>query len=145
MAFREPVYWDTEGVRPVGARRESLGDLIGDLASNTASLVRDEVALVRQELHQKLKTVQAVVAVIAVGAFIALIAGMALCATVILALAKFIGIGLLMSTLLVGLALAILAGALISIGISKIKRTNFKPEQTIETLEENKEWLKEIT
>jgi len=145
MAFREPVYWDTGDVTPVGVRRESLGELIGDLASNTASLVRDEVALVRQELHQKLKTVQAVVAVIAVGAFIALIAGMALCATVILALAKFIGIGLLMSTLLVGLALAILAGALISIGISKIKRTNLKPEQTIETLEENKEWLKEIT
>jgi len=90
-----------------------------------------------------LKTVQAVVAVIAAGAFIALLAAMALCATVILALAKYVS--LWQSTLIVGLALAIFAGLLILLGISKLKRTNLKPEQTIETLEENKEWLKEIT
>jgi uncharacterized membrane protein YqjE len=128
---------------PVGARRESLGELIGDLASNTANLVRDEVALVRQELQQKLKTVQAAAAVIAVGAFLALIAAMALCATVILALAKFVG--LWQSSLIVGLALGMAAGAFISIGVSRFKRTSLRPEQTIETLEENKEWLKEIT
>jgi uncharacterized membrane protein YqjE len=143
MAFREPLYWNTEGMTPVGARRESLGELIGDLASNTANLVRDEVALVRQELQQKVKTVQAALVVIAAGAFIALIAAMALCAAVIMVLSKFVGVW--QSTLIVGLALAMAAGAFISIGISRFKRTNLKPEQTLETLEENKEWLKEIT
>jgi hypothetical protein len=127
----------------VGERRESLGELIGELASNTASLVRDEVALARQEVQQKLKTVQAAAIVVAAGAFISLIAAMALCATVILLLAKLVGYW--ESALIVGLVLGITAAILLAVGLSRFKRTSLKPEQTIETLEENKEWLKEIT
>jgi uncharacterized integral membrane protein len=132
-----------EGWTQMGARRESLGDLIGELASQSASLVRDEVALARQELQHKLKTVQLAASVIAVGAFIALIAALALCAAVIIALAEYVGSW--QSALIVGLVLGMTAGIIILIGVSRFKRTNLRPEQTIETLEENKEWLKEIT
>jgi uncharacterized membrane protein YqjE len=132
-----------EGLTQVGARRESLGELIGDLASQSASLVRDEVALARQELQQKLKTVQSASLVVAIGAVIALIATLALCAAVIIALAEYVGPW--QSALIVGLILGMAAGVVLSIGVSRFKRTNLKPEQTIETLEENKEWLKEIT
>jgi uncharacterized membrane protein YqjE len=133
----------TQGGTPNGARRESLGELIGELASNTANLVRDEVALARQEVQQKLKTVQSAAAVVAVGALLALIAAMALCAAVILLLSKFLGFW--QSALAMGLLLGMVAGAFISLGLSRFKRANLKPEQTLETLEENKEWLKEIT
>jgi uncharacterized integral membrane protein len=132
-----------EGWTQMGARRESLGDLIGELASQSASLVRDEVALARQELQHKLKTVQLAASVIAVGAFIALIAALALCAAVIIALAEYVGSW--QSALIVGLVLGMTAGIIILIGVSRFKRTNLRPEQTIETLEENKEWLREIT
>jgi hypothetical protein len=37
------------------------------------------------------------------------------------------------------------AGVAISIGVSRFKRTSLKPRETIETLEENREWLKELT
>ena len=30
-------------------------------------------------------------------------------------------------------------------GLTRLKRTSLKPEQTIETLEEDKEWLKQLT
>jgi F0F1-type ATP synthase assembly protein I len=132
-----------EGWTQMGARRESLGELIGELASQSASLVRDEVALARQELQQKLKTIQSAASVIVVGAIIALIAGLALCAAVIIALAEYVGSW--QSALIVGLVLGMAAGVIILVGVSRFKRTNLKPERTIETLEENKEWLKEIT
>jgi len=155
MAFQEPSYWKPhlrshwrphwreESMTQAPARRESLGELIGDLASQSASLVRDEVALARQELQQKLKTVQSAASVVAIGALTALIAALALCAAVIIALAEYVGPW--QSALIVGLILGMAAGVIILIGVSRFKRTTLRPEQTIETLEENKEWLKEIT
>jgi hypothetical protein len=37
------------------------------------------------------------------------------------------------------------AGVTILIGVSRFKRTSLRPEKTIKTLEENKEWLKDLT
>jgi len=132
-----------DSLTQVGARRESLVELIGELANQSVGLMRDEVALARRELEQKLKTVQSAAAVVAIGAFIALIAALSVCAAVIIALAEYVGPW--QSALIVGLILGMAAGVAISIGISRFKRTNLKPEQTIETIEENKEWLKELT
>src|SRR5262249_35803560 len=78
-----------------------------------------------------------------IGAITALISAMALCAAVIIALAEHVGPW--QSALIVGLILGMTAGVIIYIGVSRFKRTSLKPERTIETLEENKEWLKEIT
>ena len=131
------------GARRESSRNESWGELIGELANQTVGLVRDEVALARRELEQKLKTVQSAAAVVAIGAFIALIAALSICAAVIIALAEYVGPW--QSALIVGLILGMAAGVAIFIGIRKFKQTSLKPEQTIETIEENKEWLKELT
>jgi uncharacterized membrane protein YqjE len=126
-----------------GVRRESWGELIGELAGQLVGLARDEVALARNELEQKLKTVQSAAAVVAIGAIAALIAALSICAAVIIALAEYVGPW--QSALIVGLILGMAAGATILIGVSRFKRTSLRPEKTIETLEENKEWLKELT
>jgi uncharacterized membrane protein YqjE len=127
----------------IGVRRESWGELIGELAGQLVGLARDEVALARRELEQKLKTVQSAAAVVAIGAIIALIATLSVCAAVIIALAEYVGPW--QSALIVGLILGMAAGVTILIGVSRFKRTGLRPEKTIETLEENKEWLKEMT
>ena len=132
-----------DGLAEIGVRRESWGELIGELAGQLVGLARDEVALARRELEQKLKTVQSAAAVVAIGAIIALIATLSICAAVIIALAEYVGPW--QSALIVGLILGIAAGATILFGVSRFKRTSLRPEKTIETLEENKEWLKEIT
>jgi uncharacterized membrane protein YqjE len=126
-----------------GVRRESWGELIGELAGQLVGLARDEVALARRELEQKLKTVQSAAAVIAIGAIVALIATLSVCAAVIIALAEYVGPW--QSALIVGLILGMAAGVTILIGVSRFKRTSLRPEKTIETLEENKEWLKDLT
>ena len=122
---------------------ESLGELVGIVASQSAGLVRDEVALVQREVRETLKTVRSAASIVIIGTIIALIAAMALCAAVIIALAELVGPW--QSALIVGLILGLTAGVVILIGVSRFKRTSLKPVQTIETLEENKEWLKEIT
>jgi Protein of unknown function (DUF1469). len=126
-----------------GVRRESWGELIGELAGQLVGLARDEVALARRELEHKLKAVQSAAAVVAIGAIVALIATLSVCAAVIIALAEYVGPW--QSALIVGLILGMAAGVTILIGVSRFKRTGLRPEKTIETLEENKEWLKDLT
>jgi uncharacterized membrane protein YqjE len=132
-----------DNLTQTGVRRESWGELIGELAGQLVGLARDEVALARRELEQKLKTVQSAAAVVAIGAIMALIATLSICAAVIIALAGYVGPW--QSALIVGLILGIAAGVTILIGVRRFKRTSLRPEKTIETLEENKEWLKDLT
>jgi uncharacterized membrane protein YqjE len=125
------------------AERESLGELLGDLATQSASLVRDEVALARQEVREKVKVIQSAAVIVAIGAVMGLVALLALCTAVILALTQYFEPWL--AALIVGGVFTVAAMITLGIGIGQFKRTSLKPEQTIETLEENKEWLKEIT
>jgi len=124
-------------------QRESLTALIGDLANQSASLVRDEVALAKQEVTEKLLSLRSSVTLIAIGAFVGLIAALALCAAAIAGLAEVMEPWL--AALLVGGVLAIIAGIIAFTGLGQIKRMNFKPKETIKSLEEDKAWLKEIT
>lgn len=123
--------------------RESMGKLLSDLAAQSANLVRDEVALARQELREKLKSVESAAITIVAGAIIGLVALLSLSAAVILALAEYMRPW--QSALIVGLGLAVTAAIIVTLGLSHLKRTRLKPEQTFETFEENKEWLKELT
>jgi uncharacterized membrane protein YqjE len=123
--------------------RESVVQLLGDLASQSASLIQDEVALAKQELREKVESMQSTLVMIAVGALIALVAMASLCTALILALNEYLERWA--SALLVGVILSIIAGAMIALGIKRLKQLSLKPEKTLESLEENKEWLKEIT
>jgi hypothetical protein len=142
-AYRAYKSYKPHNIAVTGHRQESWGELIGQLANQSVGLVRDEIALARRELEQKLKTVQSAAAVVAIGALMALTAALSICAAVIIALAGYVGPW--QSALIVGLILGMAAGVAILIGVNMFKRTSLKPEQTIETIEENKEWLKELT
>ena len=127
----------------VEMQRESLGELLSALASQSAGLVRDEVALAKQEIREKLSQLQAAVLILAIGGLIGLLALMVLSAAAILALVPVVGAW--QAALIVGGVLAVTGGIIALVGVERLKRTNLKPEQTLETLEEDKEWLKEIT
>ncbi len=141
--YRQAAYLEMERPKDAPAKRETLGALFGELARESVSLARDEVALAKRELQRKLKTIQSALLALVVGAIIALIAALALCAAVIMALAEYVRPW--QSALITGLILGMAAGAVIAIGVSRFKHTTLKPEQTLQTLEENKEWLREIT
>lgn len=124
-------------------QRESITNLLGELASQSAGLVRDEVALAKQEVSEKLGSMRSAVVIIALGAMLAMIATLALCAAAIAGLAQYME--LWQAALLIGGALAVIAGIVVSLGLGNLKRVDLKPKATLRSLEENKEWLKEIT
>jgi uncharacterized membrane protein YqjE len=123
--------------------RESIGELVGQLAGQSSDLVRDELQLARQELTEKVTALRGGAILLGVGLSTLLLGLGTLTAAAVIGLGTYIGPG--SAALLIGLAIAVIAGVLSGAGVSRLKRTSLKPVQTIETLRENKEWLKELT
>jgi uncharacterized membrane protein YqjE len=124
-------------------QRESFRDLLGSLAVQTSALVRDEIALLGREYYEKGKTLRPALILLAVGALLAVLAAIALCAAVVLVIGQFINTWL--SAAITGGILCAIAATMVWFGVSRLRRTGIRPEQTIRSLEENKEWLREIT
>ena len=123
------------------AREErSLGDLFGELASETGTLVRQEMALAQAELTTKASKAGKNIGFLAVGGAVAFTAALALTAAVILLLSLWIPAWL--SALLVGLAIGVAAYFIVTSALSELKKTDPMPRETIETIKEDAQWLK---
>lgn len=118
----------------------SLGDLFSELATETGTLIRQEVALAQTELTEKASTVGKNVGYLAVGGAVGYAALLAILAGIILALASFIPAWA--SALVVGIAVGIVAYILITSALEELKRTELKPEETVESIKEDAQWLK---
>jgi uncharacterized membrane protein YqjE len=135
--------YEQERVPYSSMRRESIGDLLSNLAVQSKDLVRDEIALAGREFLEKGKTIRPALIVLGIGGFLAILASITLCAAIVLFIGQYINTWL--SAAVTGIVLAVIALVMIAISVSRLKRTSFRPEQTLKSLEENKEWLKEIT
>jgi len=118
----------------------SLGDLFSDLASDTGTLVRQEVALAQAELTQKATTVGKNVGYLVVGGAVAYAAVLALIAAVILGLSYLIPAWA--SALIVSVIVGVVAYMMISSALAALKNTDLAPRETVETLKEDAQWLK---
>lgn len=119
---------------------QSIGDLFSQLANESSLLIRQEISLARTEISQKAVTVGKDIGYLAVGGAIGYVGLMAIVAAIIVGLANYIPLWL--SALLVGIVIAIAAAILISSAIKSLKNTDFAPQQTVETLKEDAQWLK---
>jgi Putative Actinobacterial Holin-X, holin superfamily III len=120
----------------------SLGELFADLARETGTLVSREVALARTEMTEKAAQVGKDVAYLAVGGLVAYAGLLAIIAAVILVLAAN-GVPLWVSALIVGLVVAAIGYVLVRQSLASLKRQDFAPRQTLETLKEDTQWAKE--
>ena len=118
-----------------------LGELISDLANETSSLVRNEVSLAKIELTQKATEIGKNIGFLAIGGAVAYAAFLALGAAIIMLLAK--AIPAWAAALIIGVLVAATAWLLIKSALSKLQRTELTPEQTVETLKEDAQWIKE--
>jgi hypothetical protein len=118
----------------------SLGDLFSELATETSTLVRQEVALAQTELTQKATSVGKNVGFLVVGGAVGYAALLAILAAAIIGLANFLPWWA--AALIVGVAVGIVAFLLISPALKALKETSLTPNQTVETLKEDAEWLK---
>ncbi len=118
----------------------SLGDLFSELATETSTLVRQEVALAQTELTQKATSVGKNVGFLVVGGAVGYAALLAILAAAIIGLAYFVPAWA--AALIVGVVVGIVAFVLISSALKALKETSLTPNQTVETLKEDAEWLK---
>ena len=118
----------------------SLGDLFSELAAETGTLVRQEVALAQAELTTKAAVVGKNVGFLAIGGAIGYAALLAVLAGVILGLSYLMPPWI--AAILVGVVVGIAAFVLVSSALAELKKTNLKPEETVESIKEDAQWLK---
>jgi len=125
----------------VPKEERSLGELFGELSRETGELIRNEVALARVEVSQKVSRMGRDIGSLAVGGAIAYAGFLAILAAIILGLAEFIEAWI--AALIVGLVVAGIGYFLVQRGLNNLKRQDIAPTQTIETLKEDTEWAKQ--
>ena len=118
----------------------SLGDLFSELAGETGTLVRQEIALAQVELTSKAVGVGKNVGFLAIGGAVGYAALLAILAAIIIGLANFIPLWL--SALLVGTAVGVVAFMMISSALDSLKKTDLTPTQTVDSIKEDAQWLK---
>jgi hypothetical protein len=120
-------------------RDESTGELIRDFVTEAQNLAREEIRLAKSELRQEAKVAGAASGAIGVGAAIAYAGFLALTACLIALVALVIPVWA--SALIFGVCGMLLGGVIAMAGVKKLKNMNPKPEQTTQTLKEDREWL----
>ncbi len=119
----------------------SIGELFAELAGETSTLVRQEVALAKTELTQKATRAGKQIGFLVIGGAIAYAALLALMAAAIIGLAEVIPAW--GAALLVGAVSAAVAAWLITKALHALRETELTPRQTIETLKEDAQWMKD--
>jgi hypothetical protein len=121
--------------------QRSLGDLLSELSRETATLVRQEVALARTELTRNVARLQRHAVLIVAGGVIAYSGLLAIVAAIVLGLVR-LGVTPWLAALVAGIGVAVLGYVLLQQGLSGLKRDPLTPEQTIDTIKENAQWAK---
>lgn len=127
----------------------SLGQLLKDLTSEMTLLLRQEVDLAKTEMSEKVSRVGTNLAAVGVGGAVALLGAMALTAALILGLVSLFDnfmspeVAVWVAPLLVGAVLAGIGYSMIAKAMATLKRESLTPQKTTQSLQENKEWLKE--
>lgn len=121
-----------------------LSETLGELAREVATLVHQEVSLAKREVGEKLALAGRDAGLIvaggagAYGGFLTLLAALTL---------RLAGAESRWSraALLTGLLTLGAGGALIAKGLNGLREADMVPRQTLQTLEEDEQWLKERT
>ena len=127
--------------RSTNLENKPLGDLFSDLASEMSNLVRQEVALARVEIAQKVKYAGKNIGYLVVGGAVAYAALLAVLAAVIMLLDKVMPAW--GAALLVGVVVAAIGWLLIGKAMSALQEMEVTPRETVETLKEDAAWMKQ--
>jgi len=122
----------------------SLGELFSDLSQQTAELIRQEMRLAKAELSDKLSDVGKHMAMIAAAAVFGLAALMAVTAGVVLLLVE-VGVEPWLAAVITAVVMGIVAFLLAQSGIAALRKKSIAPVETIDSLKETTQWLKNGT
>ena len=119
----------------------SVGELLGDLARDTGVLVRDEVRLAKVEIGQKATTAATNTGLVLGGGALIHAGLIALGLALIIGLTAFMPLWL--AALIVGAVVVGSGWMLMAKGLAGLKNLDPVPQQTVQSLERDKQWAKE--
>lgn len=117
---------------------ESLGDTITGIVKDLQEIVRGEVQLAKTEIKEDASQMGKALGMVGAAALLGLTGFIFLMLGVTYLLNKSLEMWL--SAGIVGLVLLIIGAIVGMAGKSQMQQANFKPEQTIESVKEDKEW-----
>jgi uncharacterized membrane protein YqjE len=123
--------------------KRSIGELIAELSRETTTLVRQELQLAKVEMSQKASRAGKNVGFLVVGGVVAYTGLLAIMAAVIIVLGNVLALWL--SALVVGVVIAAVGLVLVIKGANTLRQEDPTPQETIETLKEDREWLRDQT
>ena len=118
----------------------SIGELFTELANETSTLVRQEVALAQTEMMGKITVFGKNAGFVAAGGAVGFAAFLTLLAAIVAGLSTFMPVWL--SALIVAIVVGAIGFYLVSSSLAALKRTSLAPSETVTTLKEDAQWLK---
>lgn len=123
--------------------RESIGDLVGELAGDLSKLMRQELELAKAEIRQEAVKAGKATGMLAAAGFAGYMTTVLLSFALVFALGAVLPLG--WAALIVGAVWGIAGLGLYMSGRTKLRTVSPKPERTVETLKEDAEWAKHPT
>jgi hypothetical protein len=125
---------------PHGRFGRPIAALLSDLAGETSTLVRQEIALFKAELSEKLTRMGVGAAALAAGGVIAFSGWLALLAAAILGLSHVLAPWL--SALIIGVLVLAVGVGLALFGKSRLNADALVPRRTLNSLREDEAWIR---
>ena len=125
----------------------TIGSLLRELFDEARDLFRQELALAKTEATEKASVLGKNVAFIAAGGLVAFAGALLILAALSVLVAWLLqnaglnaGTAMWLGPLIVGLVVAIVGYILVNKGLKTLKNGSLKPEKTIQSIKEDKEW-----
>ncbi len=120
----------------------SVSELVSTFMDGMGRMVTQEMDLAKAELAQKASLAIWSIVLLAAGGAVAFAGFLALVAAAVAAV--WLALPLWLSALLVGIVVIAIGLSVAMIGVNELKKGNFKPEQTIDSLKEGLKWMRSL-
>ncbi len=137
------AYADSNGSpsdQPPNVEDESIGGIVGRLSTHLSQLMRQEMALAKAELRAEAQKAAKGAGMLAGAGFAGLM--VAIFASITLMWLLDLALPITWAALIVTLLWGAAGAVLFVVGRNNLKQVSPMPEQTVESLKEDKEWLK---
>lgn len=121
----------------------SLAGLLQEIVGNIQNIIRSEVRLAKAEVREDVTSLGKAAGILVAGAVLGVYALGVLLLFLVYLLDEVMKDWL--AALVVALVVAAIAGVLVKLGLNRIKSVNPAPEQTIDSIKEDVQWVKQQT
>ncbi|CAN5540055.1 phage holin family protein [soil metagenome] len=151
MAQQYPVSREAAPPRAGSDGSQSIPDLFKELRDEALLLVRQEVALAKTEMSEKIARLLRNLGYIVAGLLVVFIGAV----LILEAISALVAIGLVdaglkeqapwLAPLIVGVVVVLIGAIAAMKGANTVKNESLKPEQTIDSLKKDKQWIENKT